>query len=870
MRALLGVPGLAGVSDAVRLAVLVLASRTPSDTGVVEIRTSELGRWLGLSASYVASAVLPVLRRSGVVSVGTAEGEFGQDDGLACRVLPLWAAQDVVGHPLALSRKELAVLLRLLEAVMAPGWRHRDGRVTPAGLLGSRTGRGAATDRLALLLLVLEARENGRVRQCGGAVDTKRGRAAATLARLLGCEASAGERVLERLEARGLVRRVRVQTASDLAHRTRLLVPAVAAAHGRAVAGGDREDRTGALKPEFSDPDGAAGSGETLEAEAGPQVSGVLVMDEADVAEPDAVATLHTDHPGVVTEVGNGADVGGFSGEGRGGSGDLPGRAGAREDRSADDQDDVRLRAAGGTGGPLRGDKPNRLLTHLPQQYEHPPAVAGQASAEDSSEQDGACVPRAWSGPGCGSSSRGRVPRPRGDLEAVLAPVRVLWDRLGTSGARRVVEQAARRELRYATNVVGPERAAGVLAERLTRRLAAQPGGPDAVTDPVGWLRGRGLPRSSPCTDARCDEGTLMHSGAACERCADLLAERRGRRRQASAQVRAELPDADSQTRRQAVEHRLRAVVAADLARDEQRRRQAAEAEAVRAAAAQRARAEAELVEQVRRARPCRGCGAPDAGGWCGVCRAQEETEMLILQAVAATVAGSGLEDGPGQDMVLRSEAALRARVQDACAQPRAAGGTDVTAAVAGRLAAESLLRKRRISALWALARGPEAEAEAGQARAAQLRRRHLHSSSKAAEQAAATAAQEARQRVAEHLLGARSRAWLAAQGPQPAEAPPGEPGQQAAFVAHVARARAAITVRMPAAFTGRERQGERRWRRSRELLRSGADPAQDAAAAQETARLRAQIAAQLPELAAVTAAHHGARYVAAEAVGGE
>ncbi|MEU4206154.1 hypothetical protein [Streptomyces sp. NPDC045470] len=45
---------------------------------------------------------------------------------------------------------------------------------------------------------------------------------------------------------------------------------------------------------------------------------------------------------------------------------------------------------------------------------------------------------------------------------------------------------------------------------------------------------------------------------------------------------------------------------------------------------------------------------------------------------------------------------------------------------------------------------------------------------------------------------------------------------------------------------------------------------AQDAAGAQETARLRAQIAAQLPELAAVTAAHHGASYIAAEAVGSE
>jgi hypothetical protein len=130
----------------------------------------------------------------------------------------------VVGHPLALKKKELATLLRLLEAVMAPGWVHRDGRVTPAGLLGARTGRGAATDRLALLLLVLEANETGWVRLCGGSVDTKRGRAAATVARLMGCSASGGERILERLEDGGLVERPRRETTSGMAHRSRLLV----------------------------------------------------------------------------------------------------------------------------------------------------------------------------------------------------------------------------------------------------------------------------------------------------------------------------------------------------------------------------------------------------------------------------------------------------------------------------------------------------------------------------------------------------------------------------------------------------------------------------------------------------------------------
>ncbi|MGK5497289.1 hypothetical protein [Streptomyces sp. URMC 125] len=332
MRALLDVAGLDGVSDAVRLAVVVLASRTPSESGVVEIRTSELGRWLGLSASYVASEVVLGLRRSGVVTVEAAEGEYGQNAGLECRVLPLWAAQDVAGHPLNLAKKELATLLRLLEAVMAPGWTHRDGSVTPAGLIGERTGRGAATDRLALLLLVLEARETGRVRQCGGTVDTKRGRAAATVARLLGCSAAAGERVLERLEDRELVLRVRLKTSSGMPNRSRLMVPAVATAHGRTVANDIQEDRAEALEPEFSDPDVTAGPVQAPEPVVELQVSSVPVTDEADVAEPDVAATLHTHHSPVIADVEEVEVDGGFSGEAASGFCRQPGRAGARED----------------------------------------------------------------------------------------------------------------------------------------------------------------------------------------------------------------------------------------------------------------------------------------------------------------------------------------------------------------------------------------------------------------------------------------------------------------------------------------------------------------------------------------------------------
>ncbi|MGW7386847.1 hypothetical protein [Streptomyces sp. NPDC054794] len=137
IRTLLDDPGIQEAPDSVRLAVIVLAAKTPSVSGMVEIRTGELGRWLGLSASYVASNVVPALRRSRAVSIDTAKGEFGQDDGLECRVLPLWETRDITRHPLALRRGELATFLRLLEAVMAPGWVHlicarpRDGCKSP-------------------------------------------------------------------------------------------------------------------------------------------------------------------------------------------------------------------------------------------------------------------------------------------------------------------------------------------------------------------------------------------------------------------------------------------------------------------------------------------------------------------------------------------------------------------------------------------------------------------------------------------------------------------------------------------------------------------------------------------------------------------
>ncbi|MET7886683.1 hypothetical protein [Streptomyces avermitilis] len=573
--ALLDAPGLEGASDAVRLAVIVLASRTPSETGVVELRTPELGRWLGLSASYVASDVVPALRRSGLVSIDTAEGEFGQDIGLECRVLPVWAAYGVVGHPLALEKKEFATLLRLLEAVMAPGWAHKDGRVTPAGLLGSRVGRGAATDRLALLLLVLEARENGRVRQCGGTVDTKRGRAAATVARLMGCKASTGERILERLEDRDLVQRVRVGTESGLAHRTRLIVPAVAAAYGKRGAAGAREDRATAPNPDFSEPDVAAGDSGPSEPGTEPQVSGVRVADEAGVAEPDVTAALHTDHSPVGTDVSSLALSGGFSGEGRGGSGDLPGRACKREDQAVDADAVDGLRLVDGEDGPLRGEQPKKSPSSISENGNCGP-VAG-------------ALVRVVNGAGQGRQQQGRGVLPPENLRVILEPVRLLWARLERPAARRLVEAAVRAELATVSGFVGRIDGPQVLADRLARRLEDQLrlGGP--IKDPVGWLISKGLPQRQECGDALCDDRMLLDSGRDCPRCEDRQASSRAQRHAVAAAVETAMPYATEAERRAATERQLHETVTAQAWAREQRWEQVR----ARQAAAAKARAEA-------------------------------------------------------------------------------------------------------------------------------------------------------------------------------------------------------------------------------------------------------------------------------------
>ncbi|MFJ3402164.1 hypothetical protein ACIPM5_34795 [Streptomyces microflavus] len=748
------------MQDSVRLAVVVLASRTPTESGVVEIRTPELGRWLGLSASYTASVVVPALRRSGVVSVEVAPGDFGQDVGLECKVLPLWAAQGVVGHPLALVKKEYATLLRLLEAVMAPGWAHRGGRVTPAGLLGTRTGRGAATDRLALVLLVLEARETGRVRLIGGTVDTKRGRAAATVARLLSCTASAGERVLERLEDLELVLRVRLRTGSGMPSRARLMVPAVAAAHGRTVADDIQEDRVEAPEPEFSDPDATAMPGESTEADPESQVSSVLVTNEADVAEPDAAATLHTDHPHPTTPVVFPQLDCGFSGEGRGTKGRRPEHACAGEDQAVDGET-----SAVGTGlpvaegGPLRGEKPKE--SPVDERVEKRAAGAGAGGR-----------PKAVGGGKTQQQRRVGLPADLA-LRVALRPVSWLWARLSGWQQDQVVA-AAKAELSQLAGLgVAAERAPRLLADRLTARLE-ETGGEALIKKPFGWLISRGLVRRPSCSDRRCDDGTRLDTGGECGNCGNVVHIRRARCARTAAEIDRELPGLGGEERRRVLEERLREHAAAEaedlVRRQEQARAEKARRAAARAADQERAedeRAAAAAAETVRQALACEDCGQQQAGGLCEACGYRRRTETLTVETGLLAATWAAALDDP-DDIAAGVRASLEADIKHTqrefldSVQPGELdtdpAGAAAVLAFAALQTVEAALSDYRSSALERLGRTEEAEAEARRAyKAEQGRRWYRHNPNGADAIAAATkAADTARERTAEYLLATR------------------------------------------------------------------------------------------------------------------
>ncbi|MFJ2819058.1 hypothetical protein [Streptomyces sp. NPDC087294] len=724
VRALVTSPALAGAADSTRLASVVLTAKADARKDFeTSIWAEELGRWLGMSQSTVAHTVLPELRAAGFLNSNVAVNNIGWATGLECWVIPMHQAQQAGDrrHALALSRSELAVLLSLIEVLFGPGWAPKDKPVVPAGLLAGRTGRGAATDRLGLLLMVLTTGSAGWLQLCPGSVHTGRGRPAATVARLLGCTAAAGAKVLKRLQEQGVADVVRKETGSGLNAQSRVRLVPVAEAHGVAV----REARRVA-KALISDLAGTASgdleSGETGETLVTTGIEGAGQDGVAGSADLAATAHHHALHASGVTPSGSLALSGGFSGEGRGGNHGLPDRACVRED-----------------GGPLRGEQPK----------DSPVVEVG--------EQAQGRVPGARAGDRLKTVPGGKTRQQRRRtglpddlrLRVALAPVAGLWARL-SGWQQDQVEAAAQAELAHLAGLgVAPEGAPRLLADRLTDRLE-ETGGEALVTGPYGWLIGRGLVQRPACSDPRCDDGIRLDTSGDCGPCGTVLHIRRARRAKIAEGIDRDLPGLGARERRRVLEERLRQHTVAEETRARLRHaRVVAEVGARRAAVERRREREAAAEEALREA-PCPGCGVPEAAGLCcPSCSYARRTDQLVGQAVDLAVVVRADLDDPGQvaELTARCEAETRALVAEVCERR---GGDAAWRAYAAQDVARQVRDQRELAARKRLMASEDAEDEADAAYGAALRR------SPRDHRGAEVQAEEARRRTADHLLRSR------------------------------------------------------------------------------------------------------------------
>ncbi|MFI2214938.1 hypothetical protein [Streptomyces sp. NPDC020141] len=771
VQALLADPSIAGLKDAPKLAAVVLYAKSRAPKGEDDdLQTStwgaELGRWMGVKESTVHHEVLPVLRGSDAVHTQVVRDREGHPTGLDCLVMPLWRAHHGggAGHPLALTKAELATLLHLCEALFGHGWTPKDKKPTPPGLLAGRTGKGAATDRLGLLLMVLNTRASGWLQLVGGSVRKREGRGAATLARLLGCSPSGARKVLARLTEAGVVARQRRATSTRMNGRGRVMLLPVARAYGRPLASAEAAQGAG---PVFSArPDGACGDHGPAGAAGALGTSGIDGVEApgnaADRERPDG-AELHADHASGVTAVVPPQLSCGFSGEGRGGKARRPERAGAGEDQAVAGNN-----AAAGSappvaeGGPLRGENPKE--SPVDEHGGQHPAGAGAGGRPKAGGWEKAQQQR-------------RVALPADlRLRVALGPVSWLWERL-SGWQQDQVEAAAKTELAQLAGLgMAPEGAPRLLADRLTDRLV-ETGGEAMVTGPYGWLIRRGLVQRPSCSDRRCDDGIRLDTGQDCENCANVVHIRRGRRARIGADIDRELPGLADAERRRVLEERLRehtAAEAEDLVwRQEQARAERARRDAVRAAAAEQQERElqaAAAADAVRQALACEDCGQQRAGGLCKGCGYRRRTEALVVEAGLTAATWSAVLDDRADVAAVAADVrtSLEADIERTrlefldLVQPGELDADPVAAAAALAFAAlhavEAALPAYRSSALGHLGRTGEAEAEASRAyRTEQNRRWFRHNPNGADAVAAATkAADTARERTAQHLLAVR------------------------------------------------------------------------------------------------------------------
>lgn len=772
VRALLADPRLAGRKDVVRLGTLVLMAKASHGSCRVEITARELGRWLGVSESTVNHEVSHVLRGVDAVAARMLRSDDGLPTGVEYRVEALWEARNDVGAPLALSRAELATLLRFLEGLFAPGWGEQCA--TPPGLLvkkGRQRGRGAASDRLALVLLALHARPDGRVPLVGGPLAktvARHGRAAVTLARMLGCRVPSAATVLGRLVAAEAV------TVAP----GRLVVPAVAAAHAVADLDAAELESSRSADPapagdaarcvrcaghaeadvlvvegegwrqlSWDDLDGAEGRSGTAARDlddAGSDLFAgqtVFQMFEAGRAAVD----LHAAHAVVADVPGEGAGGVGFSGEAASEYCRRPMRA-CEDWNSPASEDDPHgsMMAVDGGDDPIREEKPGLLLVE---------GESGSPAAESTLQawQDAlGGPPPVWA-------------QVRKGLECVLEPVAMVWGRLDRLTTRRYVMKVVRAQLAEISGACGPQvDAERILRERLRRRVAEQ--GTVPVTDPVGWLVGRALARRAVCPDGRCDDGRRMDTRANCTACLMLVLDGRALRSRAFA--KATMAFAGGRVDRPVFEAELNACWQREAATAAVRREQAVLERNARERVWAEQRAQHAAQEADRQALACTVCGKPERAGLCDRCRDERRVEELVAEAVDVAVATWGMGgEAYRLDAVHRTERDMRGAIDQAVRHLLVAGGGVFaeSVALAARLAAELQLGVLQRRAKKRFAYQPLAQAEYEKVFAAEMRRSHLHPSVDDTREAAQEAAQTARFNTAHALLNDRLRTLRAA-----------------------------------------------------------------------------------------------------------
>jgi hypothetical protein len=652
--------------------------------------------------------------------------------------------------------------------LFGPGWEPEDKEPTPPGLLAGRTGKGAATDRLGLLLMVLNTRASGWLQLCGGSVNKREGRGAATVARLMGCSPAAGRKVLARLAEAGVVARGRKETSTRMNGKGRVMMLPVARAYGRvpAVLEAVQEAVQDGGAVFSARPDGACGDQGPASTASALGASGIEAAEGADRAEsrerPEG-AEFHAVHaPGVSAGVLPRLS-GGFSGEGRRGEGRRPKRACVREDQAADADGAVAESPSLVAGvDPLRGEKPGVS------------AVEGQGGQGVASDGPGGRLTVVGGGK---AQQRGRVALPDDlRLRVALEPAQWLWQQLNRWQQGRAAKAAEVELTRLTDLLMQPETAPQLLAERLASRLQ-ETGGEALVRDPFGWLLGRGLVQRQACSDRRCDDGIRLDTGTDCANCGNVVHIRRAHRARIAAEVDAQMPGLSEHERRQILEERLReqaAREAEDLAwRREQAAAEQARRDAARAADLERAEAEraaAAVAEAARQALPCTDCGQPQVGGLCETCDCRRRTEALVVEAGLVAAVWSAALDDPGNvaGVVAHVRAELDAGIDVAWREflelvgPGELESDPARTALAQTLTAlqvvEQATPEYRRCALEVLAHTPEAEAEAERAYATEQRRRWFRANPNGADAlaAAAKAADAARERTAQFLLNQR------------------------------------------------------------------------------------------------------------------